>query len=183
MSRDLIHQLEERSHELREARERAEEASAAKSEFVANMSHEMRTPLHGVIGMLQLAADGETSPQRLRQLDRARRSAEALLGTIDDILDFSKIEARKIDIEPVYFSLREMMQETMKPLGVTAAGTGTALAYIVQHDVPDTVWADPLRLRQIVINLVGNAIKFQPAGEGAVCVRSHRSAHEKSVAI
>ena len=183
MSRDLIHQLEERSHELREARERAEEASAAKSEFVANMSHEMRTPLHGVIGMLQLAADGETSPQRLRQLDMARRSAEALLGTIDDILDFSKIEARKIDIEPVYFSLREMMQETMKPLGVTAAGKGLALAYIVQHDVPDTVWADPLRLRQIVINLVGNAIKFTPAGEIAVCVTNDRRGDVKSVVI
>src|SRR5437868_8219057 len=98
MSRDLIVQLEEQSHQLREARQHAEEASAAKSEFLANMSHEMRTPLHGVIGMLQLAADGETSLQRLRQLDMARRSAEALLGTIDDILDFSKIEARKLDI-------------------------------------------------------------------------------------
>jgi len=180
MSRDLIHQLEEQSHELREARERAEEASAAKSEFLANMSHEMRTPLHGVIGMLQLAADGETSTQRLRQLDMAHRSAEALLGTIDDILDFSKIEARKIDVEPVYFSLRDMMHETMKPLGVTAAGKGLALAYIVQNDVPDTVWADPMRLRQVVINLVGNAIKFTPAGEIAVRVTSERRPDEKN---
>ena len=183
MSRDLIRQLEEQSHALREAREHAEAASAAKSEFLANMSHEMRTPLHGVIGMLELAADGETSPQRLRQLEMARRSAEALLGTIDDILDFSKIEARKLDLEPVYFSLREMMQETMKPLGVTAAGKGLALAYIVTHDVPDTLWADPIRLRQVVINLVGNAIKFTQAGEIAVRVTSEKRDNEKSVAI
>ena len=184
MSRDLIRQLEEQSHALREAREHAEAASAAKSEFLANMSHEMRTPLHGVIGMLELAADGETSPQRLRQLEMARRSAEALLGTIDDILDFSKIEARKLDLEPVYFSLREMMQETMKPLGITAAGKGLALAYIVTHDVPDTLWSDPIRLRQVVINLVGNAIKFTQSGEIAVRVTSEkRGDSEKSVAI
>jgi two-component system sensor histidine kinase/response regulator len=177
MSRDLIRQLEEQSAALREARERAEEASAAKSEFLANMSHEMRTPLHGVIGMLQLAASGTPapSPSSLRQIEMARRSAEALLSTIDDILDFAKIEARKIDLEPVYFSLREMMQETMKPLGVTAAGKGLALSYAVQPDVPDTLWADPMRLRQIVINLVGNAIKFTPAGEIAVRVTSDRS--------
>jgi two-component system, sensor histidine kinase and response regulator len=174
MSRDLIRQLEEQSNALREARQRAEEASAAKSEFLANMSHEMRTPLHGVIGMLELAGDGEASVKKLRQLEMARRSAEALLSTIDDILDFAKIEARKIELEPVYFSLREMMQETMKPLGVTAAGKGLALAYAVQSDVPDTLWADPVRLRQIVINLVGNAIKFTPAGEVAVRVTSEK---------
>jgi len=183
MSRDLIRQLEEQSHALREAREHAEAASAAKSEFLANMSHEMRTPLHGVIGMLELAADGESSPQRLRQLEMARRSAEALLGTIDDILDFSKIEARKLDLEPVYFSLREMMHETMKPLGITAAGKGLALAYIVTQDVPDTLWADPIRLRQVVINLVGNAIKFTQAGEIAVRVTSEKRGDEKSVSI
>src|SRR2546423_8300330 len=147
------------------------------------MSHEMRTPLHGVIGMLQLAASGAPapSPASLRQIDMARRSAEALLSTIDDILDFAKIEARKIDLEPVYFSLREMMQETMKPLGVTASGKGLALAYIVQNDVSDTLWADPLRLRQVVINLVGNAIKFTPAGEIAVRVTGEKRADEKSV--
>jgi signal transduction histidine kinase/CheY-like chemotaxis protein len=183
ISRDLIRQLEEQSHALREAREHAEAASAAKSEFLANMSHEMRTPLHGVIGMLELAADGESSPQRLRQLEMARRSAEALLGTIDDILDFSKIEARKLDLEPVYFSMREMMQETMKPLGVTAAGKGLALAYIVQNDVPDTLWGDPIRLRQVVINLVGNSIKFTPVGEIAVRVTSEKRDDDTSVAI
>jgi two-component system sensor histidine kinase/response regulator len=163
VSRDLIHRLETETA-------RAEEANAAKSDFLANMSHEMRTPLHGVIGMLQLARDGETSPQRIRQLDMAQRSAESLLGTIDDILDFSRIEARRIELEPVYFSVREWMHETMKPLGITAGAKSLCLAYIVNSDVPDSVWGDSLRLRQIVINLVGNAIKFTQAGEIAVRV-------------
>ncbi len=163
VSRDLIQRLEQETA-------RAEEANAAKSDFLANMSHEMRTPLHGVIGMLQLARDGETSPQRIRQLDMAQRSAESLLGTIDDILDFSRIEARRIELEPVYFSVREWMNETMKPLGITAAAKSLGLAYIVNADVPDSVWGDSLRLRQIVINLVGNAIKFTQSGEIAVRV-------------
>ena len=170
MSRDLIRQLEERSEESREARARAEEASAAKSDFLANISHEMRTPLHAIMGMLQLALDNETSPERVRRLEMARRSAESLLGTIDDILDFSKIEARKIDLEPIYFSVCDLLTETMKPLGVTAAAKGLSLAYLVQPDVPDSLWGDPLRLRQVLINLVGNAIKFTDRGEIAVRV-------------
>ena len=170
MSRDLIREFESQSIELRDARARAEEASAAKSEFLANMSHEMRTPLHGVIGMLQLAIDDEPSPERARRLDMAKRSAEALLGTIDDILDFSKIEARKIDLEPVYFSLREMLTDTMKALGVTAAARGLTLAYYVDADVYDTVWGDPMRLRQVLVNLVGNSVKFTPSGEITVRV-------------
>jgi two-component system, sensor histidine kinase and response regulator len=170
MARDLIRRLETQSAELRDARTKAEEGSAAKSEFVANMSHEMRTPLHGVIGMLQLALAEEESPRRLRQLEMAKRSAEALLGTIDNILDFSKIEARKIDIEPVYFSLRDVVNETVKPLGVTAAAKGLVLSAGVGADVPDSVWGDPLRLRQVLINLIGNAIKFTDAGEIALRV-------------
>jgi signal transduction histidine kinase/CheY-like chemotaxis protein len=170
MSRDLIRQLEQQSNELRDARARAEEASAAKSEFLANMSHEMRTPLHGVIGMLQLGIEDEASAQRARRLEMARRSAEALLGTIDDILDFAKIEARKIDLEPVYFSLRDLLTDTMKALGVTASARGLVLAYWVDNDVPDSVWGDPVRLRQVLINLVGNSIKFTPTGEIVVRV-------------
>jgi two-component system, sensor histidine kinase and response regulator len=170
VSRDLIRQLEDYSVAVREARSRAEAASAAKSEFLANMSHEMRTPLHGILGMLQLVRDGETSPRRIRQLDLAKHSAEALLATIDDILDFAKIEARKIELEPVYFGLRELLMETMKPLGVTAAQKGLSLAYLVEQDAPETLWGDPLRLRQILVNLVGNAIKFTPAGEIALHV-------------
>lgn len=165
MARDAVRQLEEQSVELRDARSRAEEASAAKSEFLAHMSHEMRTPLHGVIGMLQLALDDETSPRRARQLEMARRSAESLLATIEDILDFSKIEARKIELEPVYFSMRELVSETMKPLGVTAAAKGLILAAGVGSNVSDSVWGDPIRLRQIIVNLIGNSIKFTDAGE------------------
>jgi signal transduction histidine kinase/CheY-like chemotaxis protein len=170
VARDSIRKLEEQSSDLREARERAEEASAAKSEFLAHMSHEMRTPLHGVIGMLQLAIDDETSPRRARQLDLARKSAESLLATIEDILDFSKIEARKIELEPVYFSIRDLVSETMKPLGVTAATKGLVLAAGIAPDVPDSVWGDPLRLRQILVNLAGNAIKFTDEGEVALRV-------------
>lgn len=170
MSRTLIRRMEEQSGELMDARSKAEEGSAAKSEFVANMSHEMRTPLHGVIGMLQLAIDEELSPRRVRQLEMARRSAESLLGTIDDILDFAKIEARKIELEPVYFSIRDMLTETLKALGVTAAAKGLVLAAGVAQEVPDTVWGDPLRLKQILVNLVGNAIKFTERGEIAVRV-------------
>src|SRR6185369_9987045 len=125
----------------------------ANSEFLAHMSHEMRTPLHGVIGMLQLSLDEETSPRRARQLDMARRSAESLLATIEDILDFSKIEARKIELEPVYFSIRDLVSETIKPLGVTAAAKDLILAAGISLDVPDSVWGDPLRLRQIIVNL------------------------------
>lgn len=170
LSRTLIQRMEEQSGELIDARSRAEEGSAAKSEFVANMSHEMRTPLHGVIGMLQLAIDEEESPRRVRQLEMAKRSAESLLSTIDDILDFAKIEARRIELEPVYFSIRDMLTETLKPLGVTAATRGLVLAAGVSQEVPDTVWGDPIRLKQIIINLVGNAIKFTQAGEIAIRV-------------
>ncbi|HKR65858.1 MAG TPA: ATP-binding protein [Thermoanaerobaculia bacterium] len=163
VSRDLIRRLEE-------AHARAEEASAAKSEFVANMSHEMRTPLQGVIGMLQLAIEDETSEESVRRLESARRSAETLMAMIDDVLDFSRIEARKLELEPVYFSLRQFLAETMKSVGVIAAAKRLTLSYIVQPDVADNVWGDSLRLRQILVNLVGNAIKFTHEGEIAVLV-------------
>ena len=169
-SRDLIRRLEAQSTELAAARRRAEEASAAKSEFLANMSHEMRTPLHGIIGMLQLAIDTETSAERARQLDMARRSAETLLATIGDILDFSKIEARRLELEPVYFSIRQMITDTLKTLGITAAEKGLTLAFAVSPEVPDRLWGDPLRIRQIVVNLVGNALKFTNRGDVVVRV-------------
>jgi len=174
LSRGLIDELETQSSELRDAREHAEEASAAKSEFLANMSHEMRTPLHGILGMLQLALDGERLPERSRQLEMARRSAEALLSTIEGILDFSKIEARKIELEPVYFSVRELVTDTIKALAVSAADKGLPIAFDVAADVPDRLWGDPVRLRQIVVNLVGNSIKFTNSGEIVVRVHSER---------
>ncbi len=170
MSRELIRKLETQSVELGASRRRAEEASAAKSEFLANMSHEMRTPLHGIIGMLQLAIDTETSIERARQLEMARRSAETLLATIGDILDFSKIEARRLELEPVYFSMRQLITDTLKTLGITAAEKGLTLAFAVSPEVPDRLWGDPLRIRQIIVNLVGNALKFTNRGEVVVRV-------------
>jgi two-component system, sensor histidine kinase and response regulator len=163
VQRELIRKLED-------AHARAEEASAAKSEFVANMSHEMRTPLQGVIGMLQLAIDDEPPVGTVRRLETARRSAETLMAMIDDVLDFSRIEARKLDLEPVYFSLRQLMSDTMKSVGTLAAAKGLTLSYYVRPDCPESVWGDPVRLRQILVNLVGNAIKFTHEGEIAVHV-------------
>jgi signal transduction histidine kinase/CheY-like chemotaxis protein len=163
VSRELIRKLEE-------AHARAEEASAAKSEFVANMSHEMRTPLQGVIGMLQLAIDDQPAPETVRRLETARRSAETLMAMIDDVLDFSRIEARRLDLEPVYFSLRQLMSDTMKSLGVLAAAKRLTLSYYVHPETPESVWGDPARLRQILVNLIGNAIKFTHEGEIGVQV-------------
>jgi len=163
VSRELIRKLEE-------AHARAEEASAAKSEFVANMSHEMRTPLQGVIGMLQLAVDDQPPEGTVRRLETARRSAEMLMAMIDDVLDFSRIEARKLELEPVYFPLRQLMTETMKSVSSLAASKKLTLSYYVHPECPETVWGDALRLRQILVNLVGNAIKFTHEGEIAVHV-------------
>ena len=163
----------ERARMARQSSEVADESSS-RSEFLANVSHDMRTPLHGVIGMLDLALDDEMSPSRMRQLQAAKRSAESLLGTVDDILDLAKIEARKITLEPVYFSLRELLAETLKPLGVTAAAKKLDLAYSVDADVPDNLWGDPVRVRQLLTNLVGNAIKFTRRGEVALRVTRDR---------
>ena len=164
-SAQRIAQIETETGELHARVERAEAASIAKSEFLANVSHEMRTPLHSILGMLQLSADSEPQVERREQLHMARRSAETLLATIEDILDFTRIEAQKLELEPVYFSLRELITDTLKTLGVTAAQKGLQIAFAIAADTPDRLWGDPLRLRQIVINLVGNAIKFTTTGE------------------
>ncbi|MDQ6801601.1 MAG: response regulator [Acidobacteriota bacterium] len=164
-SNDRIAAIEKESVDLRESLRRAEAASVAKSDFLASVSHEMRTPLHGILGMLQLTGDSEPTAERREQLRMASRSAESLLATIEDILDFTKIEARKLELEPVYFSIRELVTDTMKTLGVTATQKGLQFAFTMAADVPDRLWGDPLRLRQIIINLVGNAIKFTNSGE------------------
>ncbi|HEY6842908.1 MAG TPA: ATP-binding protein, partial [Thermoanaerobaculia bacterium] len=169
-SSDRIAVLETEIEGVRDRLQRAEAASAAKSEFLANVSHEMRTPLHSILGMLQLTADSEPSVERREQLTMARRSAETLLATIEDVLDFTRIEAQKLELEPVYFSIRELVTDTMKTLGVTAAQKGLHAVFVVAPETPDRLWGDPLRLRQIVINLVGNAIKFTTHGEIVVRV-------------
>ncbi len=179
IDRDIT-QRKRTEDELRQARLAADAANQAKSDFLANMSHEIRTPLNAVIGITDLLLVGELAPGQREYLEIVRDSGESLIVVINDILDFSKIEAGQLHLESVVFNLPEALGSTMKALALRAHAKGIELACDIGASVPELIYGDPTRLRQIITNLIGNAIKFTSAGEVVLRVRQLAETADRS---
>jgi len=164
--------LEETGRLAREMADRAEALSAAKSDFLANMTHEVRTPLNGILGMTGLALETDLAHDQREYLELVKSSAEALLSLVNDVLDFSKYEAGKLGLDCVDFSLRALLRDVLRPLALRASVSGLGFESVVEDQVPDHLVGDPLRIGQVLRNLAGNAVKFTNAGKISVNVRA-----------